>query len=171
MGIVYRMQTDSPIGRLNLVSSEKGLSAIFFSTEPRDSDLQFIKKHFTWDELRLGGEHNKHAAEELNEYFAGNLKKFSVMIDMKSTGFPRQVHRQLTKIPYGKTRTYGEIAALLDKPNGARAVGSANGANKIPIIIPCHRVLAANGLGGYAGGLDVKRKLLKLEGSLGELGL
>lgn len=169
--VIYRMQTDTAIGQLSLVSSEKGLCGIFFESEQPDADSGFIKKYFPGHEIRSGGEHNKHTAQELGEYFDGYLKIFTVWIDLQSKGFPREVHRQVEKIPYGKTRTYGQIAALLDKPNAARAVGSANAVNAIPIIIPCHRVVAVNGLGGYAGGLDLKRQLLTLEGSLNELGV
>ncbi len=171
MSVIYRMQTDSSIGELSLVSTEKGLSAIFFPSQTEDDVLQFINRYFEEEEVLEGGEHNQQTAEELSEYFAGNLKVFTVWLDLQSKGFPRQVHSQVAKIPYGKTRTYSQIAASLDKPKASRAVGSANGANTIPIIIPCHRVVAVKGLGGYAGGLDLKRALLTLEGSLNELGL
>jgi O-6-methylguanine DNA methyltransferase len=99
----------------------------------------------------------------LFEYFDGRRKTFGVKLDLRKTGFAKDVLRKVKKIAYGKTLTYGEIAASLGKPRAARAVGAANGANPLPIIIPCHRVVASNGLGGYGGGLPMKRKLLNHE--------
>ncbi|MBM3299086.1 MAG: methylated-DNA--[protein]-cysteine S-methyltransferase [Deltaproteobacteria bacterium] len=104
--------------------------------------------------------------EELDLYFSGKLKTFSVPLDPAAgTVFQRLVWDELTRIPYGETRTYGEIAEAVGIRRGARAVGLANRSNWIPIVIPCHRVIRANGsLGGYASGTDIKRRLLELEG-------
>ncbi|MEM6562638.1 MAG: methylated-DNA--[protein]-cysteine S-methyltransferase, partial [Planctomycetota bacterium] len=104
-------------------------------------------------------------AAQLSAYFAGELQTFTVPLAPSGTPFQQSVWAELRKIGYGDTRTYGDIAASLGKPGASRAVGAANGANPIPIIIPCHRVTAAGGkLGGYsAGGPSVKRKLLDLE--------
>jgi methylated-DNA-[protein]-cysteine S-methyltransferase len=106
----------------------------------------------------------RQVAAELTEYLAGERSQFSVVRSPQGTPFERRVWDVLQRIPYGETRTYGEIARALGNPNGARAVGSANHKNPIPIIIPCHRVVASGGgLGGYGGGLDLKRRLLELE--------
>ncbi|MDE3083177.1 MAG: methylated-DNA--[protein]-cysteine S-methyltransferase [Acidobacteriota bacterium] len=103
-------------------------------------------------------------AEQLARYFAGTLREFRVTFDdVGATDFQRDVWNALIAVPYGTTRTYGEIAAALGRPRATRAVGNANHANPWPILVPCHRVVAANGLGGYGGGLDVKRYLLSLE--------
>ena len=104
--------------------------------------------------------------EQLRRYLAGEPVEWKVPIELAGgTDFQRAVWRELQKIPYGRTVSYGEIAVRLGKPGAMRAVGGANGANPLPIIIPCHRVVAASGgLGGYGGGLDVKRALLRLEG-------
>ncbi len=101
---------------------------------------------------------------ELREYFGGRRSTFTFPIAPEGTAFERQVWDELAKIPYGKTRSYGEIAALLGRPGAARAVGAANGKNPIPIVVPCHRVVATGGkLGGYGGGPELKRQLLDLE--------
>lgn len=103
-------------------------------------------------------------ARELTEYFAGQRSRFSVLGSPEGTPFERRCWDALRQIPYGETRTYGEIARAVGNPKGFRAVGSANHKNPIPIIIPCHRVVAAGGgLGGYGGGLELKRRLLTLE--------
>jgi len=105
--------------------------------------------------------------EQLRRYLAGEPVEWKVRIELAGgTDFQRAVWRELQKIPYGRTVSYGEIAARLGKPGAMRAVGGANGANPLPIIIPCHRVVAAaGGLGGYGGGLDIKKALLRLEGA------
>ena len=107
------------------------------------------------------------ARRQLEEYFAGIRAGFSLPLAPQGTDFQKAVWRQLEAIPYGETRTYGQIAAALGKPKASRAVGGANHNNPIAIVIPCHRVIGANGsLTGYAGGLDLKEKLLHLEGVL-----
>lgn len=101
---------------------------------------------------------------QLHEYFSGNRKEFKVDIDPDGTEFQKIVWQQLLKIPYGETRSYGEIAAEIGRPKAARAVGAANGHNPISLIVPCHRVIGSNGdLTGYAHGLNAKRWLLELE--------
>jgi methylated-DNA-[protein]-cysteine S-methyltransferase len=106
----------------------------------------------------------RQVAQELREYLAGTRSRFTFPVAPSGTPFERSVWDALQQIPYGETRTYGEIAKGLGTPLGARAVGSANHKNPIPIVIPCHRVVqSGGGLGGYGGGLDLKRKLLDLE--------
>ena len=101
---------------------------------------------------------------EIDEYFAGKRKKFDIKTDFTGTPFQNKVWQELLKIPYGKTISYADLAKGIKRPKACRAVGSANGKNPIAIIIPCHRVIAANGtLGGYAYGLEVKKRLLDLE--------
>lgn len=102
--------------------------------------------------------------EQLSEYFAGERREFSLPLHLDGTAFQRRVWRALLEIPYGTVETYGELAGRLGQTGAARAVGGANGANRIPIVIPCHRVIASGGkIGGYSGGLDVKRSLLAIE--------
>jgi len=115
---------------------------------------------------RRGAESNleRRVARELVEYLAGERRRFDFPIDLHGTPFEMEVWTALQNIPYGSTVTYGELATRLGRPGAARAVGSANGRNPIPIVVPCHRVIAAGGkLGGYGGGLTLKRQLLDLE--------
>ena len=105
------------------------------------------------------------AARELRAYFAGTLRTFRTPVDLTgTTAFRRRVLAELVRIPYGETRTYGEIAVRVGSPRGARAIGQAVGSNPVPIVVPCHRVLAAHAkLGGFSSGLQVKRALLQVE--------
>jgi methylated-DNA-[protein]-cysteine S-methyltransferase len=108
----------------------------------------------------------KETARQLRAYFAGTLREFSLPLDPRGTPFQRRVWLQLLSIPYGETRSYAQVAATLGSPLSVRAVGTANGANPIPIVIPCHRVIGAGGkLVGYGGGLPLKKRLLELEGA------
>jgi len=111
------------------------------------------------------------AARQLKAYFERKLKEFDLPLDPQGTGFQLRVWRALGAIPYGQTRSYREVAQSIGSPNAVRAVGAANGSNPIPIVVPCHRVIGANGkLVGYGGGLPLKRRLLELE-SAGEVSL
>lgn len=106
-------------------------------------------------------------ARELEEYFAGERREFSFALDLRGTDFQKACWRALLAIPYGETRSYADIARTVGRPQGFRAVGMANNRNPVAIVVPCHRVIASDGsLCGYGGGLDVKRKLLELEGAL-----
>jgi len=107
------------------------------------------------------------AAQQLNEYFAGKRREFDLPLSPKGTDFQQSVWNALLKIPYGETQTYSQVAKMIDNPKACRAVGLANNKNPIWIIIPCHRVIGANGtLTGYGGGLDMKEKLLEIEGMI-----
>lgn len=154
---VYK-RTDTPVGRLTLVGSDAGLAAILWQNDPPGRVR-----------LSLEREDDRHptlvaAEQQLREYFAGARTTFDVPLDMSGTDFQRQVWKALLRIPYGETRSYQEIAAELGRPTAARAVGAANGRNPLSIVAPCHRVVGASGaLTGFAGGLDVKARLLALE--------
>lgn len=149
---------DSPIGDLRLVARDGALTQIEFSPF-RDSDGRPKGDRVDDDPVLLEAE------RQLRAYFAGDLKDFDLPLAPVGSAFQQLVWDQLTKISYGETASYGQIAARLGKSNAAsRAVGLANGANPIPIVIPCHRVIGANGtLTGYAGGLERKQTLLELE--------
>jgi methylated-DNA-[protein]-cysteine S-methyltransferase len=157
MPFAYKI-IDSPAGPLKLVSSEKGLAAILF----RDDDsslaplIPLVKR--ADDPILLETE------RQLGEYFDGERKEFTVPLDFHGTEFQRRVWETLLSIPFGETRSYGEVARQVGKPSASRAVGAANGRNPISIIAPCHRVIGSSGkLTGYGGGLDVKEMLLSLE--------
>lgn len=148
----------SPVGELTLVASETGLVAVLW-------------EHDDFDRVRLGEmvEDDRHpvliaAAEQLGAYFAGKRTAFDLPLDLRGTDFQKRVWGALLTIPFGETRSYGEIARAIGRPSASRAVGAANGRNPISIIAPCHRVIGSNGsLTGFAGGIEAKRLLLGLE--------
>lgn len=153
----------SPVGELTLVASDKGLAAILWENDDPDR-------------VRLAprSEDRAHpvlreAERQLGEYFAGTREAFDLPLDFHGTDFQKRVWQQLLAIPFGETRSYGEIARALGQPGASRAVGAANGKNPISIVAPCHRVIGSGGaLTGFAGGLEAKQRLLALEGlSLG----
>lgn len=151
---------DSPIGKLKLVASGRGLVAIFWENDnPRRVRLREVAENPT-DSILLQTE------KELAEYFAGRRNTFSVPLDMHGTKFQKSVWVALANIPFGQTRTYGQLAKQLGNPKATRAVGAANGRNPVAIVVPCHRVIGADGkLTGFAGGLEAKAHLLNLESS------
>ncbi len=113
-----------------------------------------------------GSPFEKRVARELIQYFEGVRTEFTFPVHLAGSAFERRVWSALKRIPYGQTRTYGEVARAIGRPGAARAVGTANGRNPVPIVIPCHRVVAAGGkLGGFGGGLSLKKDLLRLEAS------
>jgi methylated-DNA-[protein]-cysteine S-methyltransferase len=146
---------DTPVGVLLLAANEDGLREITFSKHPR------VPPKSDWQEAPAGF---SEAIRQLRAYFAGELEEFRIRLAPQGTEFQQRVWTELSRIPYGQTVSYGELARRIGSPNACRAVGLANGSNPIPIIIPCHRVIGANGkLTGYGGGLPVKEKLLALE--------
>ena len=144
----FKTQIDTLIGPLTLTASASGLQSIEFKKTKKRDQNKFLSD----------------ASEELGLYFKGKLKKFSVSLDINGTEFQKKSWKCLVKIPYGKTISYKDQAIKLGGTNYARAVAGANNKNKLPIIIPCHRVIGSNGsLVGYAGGLKVKKLLIDLE--------
>jgi methylated-DNA-[protein]-cysteine S-methyltransferase len=149
-------QIESPLGGLLLASNEARLCEIQFvngrhSARPKP-------------EWREDASALKEPVRQLRAYFAGDLEGFNLQLSPQGTSFQQKVWNELCKIPYGETISYGELARRIGNPNASRAVGLANGSNPIPIVIPCHRVIGANGkLTGYGGGLPIKEKLLALE--------
>ena len=147
---------DTPVGRLLVAADEAGLRYVLFG-EGRSS----VGPQPGWheDATRLA-----HAVRQLHAYFAGGLRRFELPLAPEGTPFQRRVWQELLNIPYGETISYGELARRIGKPTGSRAVGLANGANPISIVIPCHRVIGSDGkLTGYGGGLKTKEWLLALE--------
>jgi methylated-DNA-[protein]-cysteine S-methyltransferase len=144
-------EIDSPIGRVAIrVNPAGAVKEIIFRHAPEG--------------FRQDPKLTDPAVSQLNEYFEGSRREFDLDLAPEGTEFQRQVWKELTKIPYAQTTSYGELARRLDRPDAARAVGAANGQNPISIVIPCHRVIGSAGqLTGYAGGLDTKQRLLNLE--------
>ena len=148
---------ESPVGRLRLVSNGESLTAI------------------EWEALQSGTPEGEECSDvaleacayQLQEYFAGQRRSFELPLSPAGTAFQQNVWSALTDIPYGEVRSYRDIAESLDNPKAVRAVGAANGRNPLPIVVPCHRVIGSDGsLTGFAGGLEAKKILLRLEGSI-----
>lgn len=150
----------SPVGTLTLIASDKGLAGVWFER----SRPERVR-------TRTDVEHRTHpilveAERQLREYFAGRRQAFDLKLDFVGTPFQRSVWKALLTIPFGQTRTYGEVAKQVGRPSASRAVGAANGRNPVSIVAPCHRVIGSTGaLTGFGGGLDVKERLLRLEGA------
>ena len=154
----YYLDLQTSLGWLRVVEENAAIVRLDILREQTEAPVDWKRKD---TDLLL------EAGRQLEEYFAGIRAGFSLPLAPQGTDFQKAVWRQLEAIPYGETRTYGQIAAALGKPKASRAVGGANHNNPIAIVIPCHRVIGANGsLTGYAGGLDLKEKLLHLEGVL-----
>ncbi len=150
-----RLSIDTPIGPLVLGGDDTALTHVWLPGSTRDGST----KGAVPAPLRT-------AAAQLEEYFSGSRTSFTLSLAPRGTAFQLAVWKSLADIPYGETITYGELARRVGRPAASRAVGQANGANPLPIVYPCHRVVAAGGkLGGYGGGLDTKRRLLALEGA------
>jgi methylated-DNA-[protein]-cysteine S-methyltransferase len=146
-------QVDTPIGRLTLVGGEGGLRAVLWPGEAPPEEV------LAAPDVQL-----RAAADQLGEYFAGRRTAFDLSLDLAGTEFQRRAWLALQSIPFGTTRSYAEQARLLGRPRSARAVGGANACNPLPIVLPCHRLVGADGsLTGFGGGLDVKRRLLEHE--------
>jgi methylated-DNA-[protein]-cysteine S-methyltransferase len=148
----------TPVGERKLVASNQGLAAVLWENDkPNRVRLPVLRRDAAHPVLIQ-------AASELREYFEGRRTVFEVPLDPHGTSFQQSVWEQLRRIPFGETRTYGEIARALGKPSATRAVGAANGRNPLSIVAPCHRVIGHDGsLTGFAGGLETKEYLLRLE--------
>ncbi len=157
MNYVYKVMP-SPIGELKLVGSDRGLAAILWKTQKASGIPVRATTEYPGHPVLVEAE------RQLTEYFAGKRKTFDLKLDFVGTDFQKSVWAELLKIPFGETRTYGQIAKRLGNENAMRAVGAANGRNPIPIVAPCHRVIGASGsLVGFGGGLKTKAQLLDLE--------
>jgi methylated-DNA-[protein]-cysteine S-methyltransferase len=158
---------DSPIGPLFVAASSRGLASISFESDP-DAQLDRLARIAGPCVLRSPKSIDP-ARRELDEYFAGRRRAFDLSLDLRGLPtFTLAVLKELARVPYGRTTTYGALATKVGHPSAARAVGTVMHRNRIPIVLPCHRVVGSSGdLTGYAGGLERKRALLDLEGGLG----
>jgi O-6-methylguanine DNA methyltransferase len=172
METLHSTKFNSPVGPLFLAASSSGLVALEFDKHVMGNQTIRV------DTARASKETSRFRFEEspremdlytreLNEYFGGARRKFSFPLDLRGTDFQLECWRALLAIPFGETRSYGDIARAVNRPQGFRAVGMANNRNPVAIVVPCHRVIASDGaLCGYGGGLDIKQKLLELEGAI-----
>jgi methylated-DNA-[protein]-cysteine S-methyltransferase len=157
---------DTPVGRLFVATTERGLCRIAYDAEP-DQELDRLARTFGLRVLRSAKPIDT-ARRELDEYFDGKRQGFDLPVDVALLAdFNRRVLGELALVPYGEVVTYGELAARVSRPGAGRAVGNVMTRNPLPIVLPCHRVIGANGkLVGYGGGLERKEQLLRLEGAL-----
>jgi AraC family transcriptional regulator of adaptative response/methylated-DNA-[protein]-cysteine methyltransferase len=160
---------DTPVGPMRLIAHDDGIVLCEFDDRRAlPEEMREIEAEFGSLPSKGRNEFTDQLEGELAAYFRGELKIFQTKLAPFGTPFEHSVWNELLKIPYGETRTYGEIARKVGDAGASRAVGRANGRNRIAIVVPCHRVIASDGtLHGYGGGLDRKRKLLELEGALG----
>lgn len=150
---------DSPVGPLFLAADDSGLQLLLMELDSRPWRIE--------EDWQPAGRELDAVCSQLDEYFAGTRRQFEVRLAPKGTAFQQAVWQALLAIPYGRTCSYSELAHVIGRPQAVRAVGTANGANPIAIIVPCHRVIGGDGsLTGYAGGLPRKQQLLELEGVL-----
>ena len=153
--IQYEMK--SPVGPVYIVAGDKGLQGIYWQKQP-------VKCVENLDPKKVEDKFIIKAVKQLKEYFAGKRKEFDMDLNFSGTIFQNRVWKALSEIPFGKTVAYKDIAQRIKNPKAVRAVGTANGKNPFCIIVPCHRVIAADGsIGGYGGGISVKRQLLEIE--------
>lgn len=163
--VVYA-RLESPIGMIWVASTETGVCKISLGAERSGAFLSWLSKHVPGGEPYEDPELMALATSQLEEYVSGARRSFDLPLDVRGTAFQRAVWSQVIRIPYGATSTYGDIAQLVGKPKASRAVGRAVGANPLPLVIPCHRVIGSGGaLVGFGSGLDVKETLLRLEGA------
>jgi methylated-DNA-[protein]-cysteine S-methyltransferase len=157
---------ESPVGPLLVAASKRGLAAISYDPRP-DEHLERLAR-IAGPRILRSARSVEDARRELDEYFEGRRRGFDLEVDLRALPpFTVSVLRELAQVPYGETTTYGALAAKVGRPRAARAVGTVMNRNRIPIVLPCHRVIGADGaLVGYAGGLDRKVTLLELESSL-----
>ena len=155
--LFYTQIDDSPVGPLLLAGDSEALHVLAFGVGSRPREIDAAWMPDTKGVLKI-------VRRELDQYFAGKLKRFTTRLAFDGTDFQKQVWKELTRIPYGETISYRQLAERVGASSAYRAVGRANGSNRVAVVVPCHRVIAAGGgLGGYGGGLAAKQRLLELE--------
>jgi O-6-methylguanine DNA methyltransferase len=162
--IYYDSREFPLVGRINVAATEKGLILLSFPSHSIESFFETVLTRFPSNFFTQNSDPFQELYHQLERYLGGEKVAFDVSLDLRGTPFQIQVWEALTAIPYGETRSYGEIARAVDRPRAYRAVGQANHNNPVPIVVPCHRVIGSRGdLVGFGGGLSVKEKLLDLE--------
>ena len=154
---------NSPIGKIYIAAVKEGVVKISFSTESSQELEEYCQKYFGAG-VRKGSEYTRNAKEQILKYLEGKSQYLDFLVIHLNSPFRKKVLEAERNIPYGETRSYGEVAKMVNNPRASRAVGSANAGNPLPLYFPCHRIISSNGsLGGYGGGLSVKKYLLYLE--------
>lgn len=164
MELVHIAQVDSPIGSLRLARTSAGLAYLELPNASGRGMRGWLRRCLPEARCVEGFAPNRQAARQVIEYLEGKRTTFDLELDPRGTDFQLRVWEALREIPFGETRSYAEVAARVGAPRAVRAVGTANGANPLSLVIPCHRVIASGGkLGGYGGGLELKARLLAME--------
>ena len=159
---------NSSLGVIRIASTAKGVCEIALPKESEEDFFKWLRAHFAPQNVIEDKGRNEDILAELESYLAGELREFESPLDLRGTAFQMKVWREVRAVPYGTTCSYQEVAERIGHPRAYRAVGAANRANPIPIIIPCHRVIGRDGsLRGYGGGLAMKERLLRLEDAIG----
>ena len=167
MDKVYYSIFGSSLGVVCIASTEKGVCKIALPMESEEDFFGWLSAHFDPQNVIEDKSKNEGVLAELESYLAGELREFQSPLDLRGTEFQKKVWREVRTIPYGATCSYRDITERIGHPRAYRAVGAANRANPIPIIVPCHRVIGRDGsLRGYGGGLTMKERLLRLEGAI-----
>ena len=167
MAKVYCTSFESKIGIIYVASTERGVCKISIPKETKKNFFSWLHKHFNEDEVEENRSRNKQVIDEINRYFNRRPTKFNSPLHQIGTPFQKKVWRYVRRIHYGSTMTYKDIAVKIGNPRGYQAVARANASNPIPIVVPCHRVIGANGsLVGYSAGVKTKEFLLGLEGAI-----
>ena len=166
MEILHTAAFETPIGEMLAVSSGVGLLYLELPHASGRGLGGFLRGASPDARTLEGFAPNRAAITQVCEFLEGKRREFSLHLDVRGTEFQRSVWAELPKIPYGETRSYGDIARAIDRPRAVRAVGAANGANPLPLVLPCHRVIASDGrLQGFGGGIELKSRLLAMERS------
>jgi len=167
MDVIHTAEFESPVGSLRLASTSVGLAYIQLPHANGRGFEGWRTRHMQGAVVKQGFEPNRSYVMQVLEFLEGKREVFDLPLDLRGTEFQVAVYREVARIPFGETRSYQEIATAVGRPSATRAVGAANGANPVSLVVPCHRVIAANGqLQGYGGGLDLKAKLLAMERGL-----
>ncbi|MCA9509565.1 MAG: methylated-DNA--[protein]-cysteine S-methyltransferase [Myxococcota bacterium] len=164
MEVLHYADVETPVGSLRVVSSGRGLVYVELPNASGRGLAGWMKQNAPGGRLLEGYAPNRAAAVQLVDYLEGKRQRFDLSLDLRATPFQLAVYDEVARVGFGETATYAEIAARIGRPKAVRAVGAANGANPIPLVVPCHRIIASSGrLHGYAGGLELKARLLALE--------
>lgn len=166
MNTIYLHSFKTNSGTFKSASTDKGVVVISLPNSSAGHVESVIEAHFRDYEIRHGGRINQRLEKELRGYFAGKVKKFTVPFLVLGNEFTRKVLKRVAAIPYGETMSYGDVAHAIGHPRAHRAVGNVMRGNNLPLVVPCHRVVAANSIGGYGGGEAFKEKLLRMEGAI-----
>lgn len=164
MDVIHTADVESPIGPLRFASTDEGLAYIQLPHENGRGFEGWRLRHAEHAVVEAGFEPNQRYVAQVLEFLEGKRRVFDVPLDLRGTAFQLEVYDAVARIPYGEVASYAEIAAAVGRPKAVRAVGAANGVNPVPLVVPCHRVIAKSGhLQGYGGGLDLKARLLAME--------